>query len=304
MNRAATGQLPSIGTVAPAGRAAGADDLALWISAQRITDDAAAAELGGDCSRNDIRSLWISGGSGNAALRRFGHIIGSSDRTRVASAVANLWAEPAHTLAAWALDLIDTHGPQRLLVGIGVSHAPSVIDAGLGVYQRPYTTISDYLDALSDAGLPGASVVLGAQGPAMLGLAARRAAGAHPYLVTPEHTANARAILGPTLLVPEQTVVLERSAVKARTIGRQFIATYLRLPNYVNNWRRLGFDDGDFADGGSERLIDRILVWGSPGDAANRVREHVAAGADEVALRFLPPETDPIAAYRAVRSAL
>ncbi len=138
----------------------------------------------------------------------------------------------------------------------------------------------------------------------MLGLAARRTAGAHPYLVTPEHTANARAILGSALLVPEQTVVLERSAVKVRTFGRQFIATYLRLPNYVNNWRRLGFDDGDFADGGSDRLIDRVLVWGSPGDAANRVREHVAAGADEVALRFLPAEADPIAAYRAVRSAL
>jgi probable F420-dependent oxidoreductase len=124
------------------------------------------------------------------------------------------------------------------------------------------------------------------------------------YLVTPEHTAVARANLGAALLVPEQTVILEKSAVTARTIGRQFIATYLRLPNYVNNWRRLGFDDSDFTDGGSDRLIDRILVWGSPGDAANRVREHVAAGADEVAVRFVPSQTNPIKAYHAVRSAL
>jgi probable F420-dependent oxidoreductase len=281
-----------------------ADHLALWVSAHDITCDAAAAQLGRDCSRNDIGSLWISGGSGNAALRRFGRIIGSSDRTRVASAVANLWAEPAHTLAAWALDLIDTYGPERLLVGIGVSHAKSVSNTALGLYQRPYATISSYLGDLSAAGLPGSSVVLGAQGPAMLRLAARRAAGAHPYLVTPEHSAFARANLGSALLVPEQTVILERSAVTARTIGRQFIATYLRLPNYVNNWRRLGFDDSDFADGGSDRLIDRILVRGSPGDAASRVREHVAAGADAVAVRFVPPETNPIEAYQAVRSAL
>jgi probable F420-dependent oxidoreductase len=282
----------------------GAARLALWVSALQVTDDPAAAALGRDCARNDIRSLWISGRGDNSALRLFGRVIGSSDRTRVASAVASLWATPAAELAAWALGLIDAYGPQRLLAGIGVSHAPSVARAGLGVYRQPYQLTSGYLSALSAAGLPGSSVVLGAQGPAMLRLAGRRAGGAHPYLVTPEHTAAARAALGPALLVPEQTVILERSAGPARAIGREFLATYLRLPNYVNSWRRLGFDDSDFADGGSDRLIDRILVWGSPDDAADRVREHVAAGADEVAVRFLPLETAPVAAYLAVRSAL
>jgi hypothetical protein len=123
--------------------------LALWISSRRITDDASAAELGSKCARHDIGSLWISGGSGNAALRRFGPILASSPRTRVASAVASLWAEPAHALAAWALGLTGTYGSERLLVGIGVSHARSVAEAGLGQYQKPFATISAYLDALT-----------------------------------------------------------------------------------------------------------------------------------------------------------
>src|SRR5262249_53280416 len=157
---------------------------------------ASAAELGSKCARHDIGSLWISGGSGNAALRRFGPILASSARIRVASAVANLWAEPAHALAAWALGLTGAYGSERLPVGIGVSHARSVAEAGLGQYQKPFATMSAYLDALSAAGLPGSAVVLGAQGPAMLRLAARRTAGAHPYLVTPRHTEIARKNLG------------------------------------------------------------------------------------------------------------
>jgi probable F420-dependent oxidoreductase len=267
-------------------------------------DDAAAAALGRDCDALGIGSLWVSaGGIDNRALPRFGALLRANATVHVATAVASLWGQPAPALADWAGQLRAAHGP-RLLLGLGIGHAPSVTESGLGPYQRPYATLSSYLDGLVLAGLPGPAVVLGAQGPAMLRLAARRTAGAHPYLVTPEHTAGARQHLGSALLVPEQTVVLERSAGTARTIGRQFLSTYLKLPNYVRNWRRLGFTEADVAGGGSDRLVDGVIAWGSPADVAERVREHLASGANQVALRFVGERAEQLAGYQSVRARL
>jgi probable F420-dependent oxidoreductase len=129
-------------------------------------------------------------------------------------------------------------------------------------------------------------VVIAALGPKMLELARERTAGAHPYFVPPEHTARARAILGPDrLLAPEQVVVLEANPARAREIGRRHMALYLKLPNYVNNLRTLGYTDEDVRDGGSDRLVDAIVAWGDEGKIAERVREHLASGADHVAVQ-------------------
>jgi probable F420-dependent oxidoreductase len=130
--------------------------------------------------------------------------------------------------------------------------------------------------------------VLAALGPKMLELAAQLADGAHPYNVTPEHTRQARAILGPgKLLCVEQAAILETKPAAARAAGRRFLAVYMGLPNYVDNWRRLGFSDADFAGGGSDRLIDAVIVWGDEKAIRSRIDEHWQAGADHVCVQAL-----------------
>ena len=130
--------------------------------------------------------------------------------------------------------------------------------------------------------------VLAALGPKMLELSATQANGAHPYFTTPEHTALSREVMGTdALLAPEQMVVLETDPAEARRIGRAGMAVYLRAPNYTNNLKRLGFTDDDFADGGSDRLVDAIIAWGTEEQIAARVGEHHSAGADHVCVQVL-----------------
>jgi len=163
-------------------------------------------------------------------------------------------------------------------------------------YLRPYEKMAAFLDELdaSSPPVPKERRVLAALGPRMLRLAAERAAGAHPYLVTPEHTRRARAILGPRpLLAPEQKVVVETDLVRAQEIGRGGIARYLQLPNYTNNLRRLGFTEEDLAGGGSDALVDALVAWGTPEDIEARVREHHEAGADHVAVQVLTAPDAP-----------
>jgi probable F420-dependent oxidoreductase len=196
---------------------------------------------------------------------------------------------PDETAAQHAA-LTMAHG-DRFLVGIGVSHA-HLIDRvhEAGTYTRPLAQMRTYLDGLdvADPPLPAQSRVLAALGPKMLELAHMRTAGVHPYLVTPEHTALARAAVGAERLVaPEQGVVLERDAARARTIARAHLARYLEAPNYTNNWRRLGFTDDDLAGGGSDRLVDALIAWGDEAALGARVDEHRAAGADHVCIQLL-----------------
>lgn len=181
------------------------------------------------------------------------------------------------------------------MVGIGVSHAPLVDRAEPGRYRRPLAAMEEFLDRLdkSDPPLPVEDRVLAALGPKMLQLSRDRANGAHPYLVTPEHTASAREILGPDrLLAPEQGVVLDTDAERARAIARKNTAIYFGLPNYVNNWLRYGFTEDDVAAPGSDRLIDALVAWGDEDAIAARVREHRDAGADHVAVQVLIDRDD------------
>jgi probable F420-dependent oxidoreductase len=159
-----------------------------------------------------------------------------------------------------------------------------------GRYHQPLAAMAGYLDALDTAEppVPVEARVLAALGPKMLGLARDRAAGAHPYLTTPEHTQRAREILGgDRLLAPEQRVVLETDPATAREVGHQHLAIYLQLPNYTNNLRRLGFTDNDLAGAGSDRLVDTLVAWGDEDTIARRVREHHDAGADHVCIQVL-----------------
>jgi probable F420-dependent oxidoreductase len=184
--------------------------------------------------------------------------------------------------------------PQRFVLGIGVSHKPMVEGVRGTAYGPPVATMRAYLDAMDNAlffGLKGETRptrVLAALGPKMLALAAERTDGAHPYNVTPEHTAIARAALGEgKLLAVEQKAALVDDIAEGRDMARATLAVYLGLPNYVNNWRRLGFTDDDFADGGSDRLLDAMVVSGDEATIAARVAEHHAAGADHVCVQVL-----------------
>jgi probable F420-dependent oxidoreductase len=178
------------------------------------------------------------------------------------------------------------------VLGLGVSHAPLVKDLRQHEYGKPVTTMRTYLQAMASApyrSVPPSSppqTVLAALGPKMLELAAELTDGAHPYNVTPEHTQEARSILGKgKVLCVELGVILETDAAQARAIARKFLNLYMGLPNYVNNWRRLGFGDADFAGGGSDRLIDAVIAWGDEKAIRARIEQHRQAGADHICIQ-------------------
>jgi len=203
--------------------------------------------------------------------------------------------------------------PDRFVLGLGVSHVPLVEQLRGHQYEKPVSRMRTYLDAMHQAPYNSAAPaskpirVLAALRPKMLELAAERADGAHPYNVNPEHTARARKILGAgRYLCPEQAVVLETDPAKARKIGRQFLELYLKLPNYTNNFLWLGFDENDFRNGGSDRLIDAIIAWGDLNAIRNRIREHQSAGADHVSIQVLTADRHalPLAEWRELASAV
>jgi probable F420-dependent oxidoreductase len=224
------------------------------------------------------------------------------DATReliAATGVAQIYARHAMTAnAAWRT--IEEAFPGRFVLGLGVSHKPMIEGARKTTYGPPIATMRQYLDDM-DAGLYFAVQpktpprrVLAALGPKMLALAAERADGAHPYHATPEHTATARGILGAgKLLAVEQSVVLSDDPDEARRVARAGLAIYLSLPNYLNNWRRLGFTDDDFADGGSDRFVDAIVAFGDEAAIKARVDEHLDAGADHVCIQVLTSGGEP-----------
>jgi probable F420-dependent oxidoreductase len=203
--------------------------------------------------------------------------------------------------------LTAAHG-DRFLVGIGVSHQALIDRKEAGRYAKPLSAMRTYLDDLdhADQPLPRERRVLAALGPKMLDLARERSAGAHPYNVTPEHTAIARDALGPDALVAtELAVVLTTDESVARAAGRQHLSIYLDLPNYTNNLRRLGFADNDFADGGSDRLIDALVAWGDEASIASRVQEHRDAGANHVCIQVVNEgAASPQQQWRALAPAL
>ena len=236
-------------------------------------------------------ALWLPESRGRNVLAHSAWLLANTERLIVAPGIANIYARDPIAMAAGQKGLNEQSGG-RFLLGLGVSHIPSVEGVRGHKYRPPVPTMRAYLDAMKAAPYAAPEpaepplTILAALGPRMLTLSASHADGAHPYNVTPEHTAEARRILGPgKLLCPEIWVLLESDAAKARGLGRQALAHYMRLDNYVNNWRRLGFGDDDFAAGGSDRFIDANVAWGDEAAIRARVQQHWDAGADHVCIQ-------------------
>jgi probable F420-dependent oxidoreductase len=245
-------------------------------------------------------AIWI-GGSPAGELAIVDELLGATERIVVATGIVNIWKDDARLVAA-SHHRLEAAYPGRWLLGIGVGHPEATSD-----YQHPYEAMVDYLDVLDSEGVPKDERVLAALGPRVLQLAAARTAGAHPYLVTPEHTRWARELVGDgVLLAPEQKVVVDTDTDRARALGRRRVNNpYLGLTNYVSNLRRLGFSDDDLAGEGSDHLVDALVAHGDAEVAAARVREHLAAGADHVAIQLLTSkDDDPMLGYQAIATAL
>jgi probable F420-dependent oxidoreductase len=226
-------------------------------------------------------ALWV-GGSPAGDLAFVEPILEKTETLQVATGIVNVWTAKAEQVAE-SYHRIEGAYPGRFLLGIGIGH-PEHTDE----YRKPYDVLVEYLDALDAAKVPTSRRVVAALGPKVLQLAAKRSAGAHPYLTTPEHTAQAHDLIGNTVfLAPEHKVVLTRDAAQARAIGRKTVDFYLTLSNYLNNWKRLGFTDADIAKPGSDKLIDAVVAHGTPEAIAARLTEHLDAGADHVAIQVL-----------------
>lgn len=265
----------------------------IWTGAFDAVPARRAQELAAELDEQGWGALWIPETVGRDGLMLASLLLAGTSRIPVATGIANIWARDPMAMKAAQLTLAEAY-PNRFLLGIGVSHQPLVEGFRNHDYQRPLDHMREYLLAMDSALYVAPSPsnpaprVLAALGPKMLALAAENADGAHTYLVTPEHTAVARATLGPDrILAAEQMVVLDTDRERARTVARAALAMYLTLPNYTNNLQKFGFGDGDFLDGGSDRLVDALVVWGDLDEIAERVRAHTDAGASHVCLQVL-----------------
>lgn len=230
-------------------------------------------------------AVW-PGGSPAGDLAFVEPLLAATEKLQVATGIVNVWTAPAAQVAE-SYHRIEAAHPGRFILGVGIGHPEHTKE-----YRKPYDVLVEYLDELDAAGVPVARRVVAALGPKVLRLAADRSAGAHPYLTTPEHTAEARKLIGPDVfLAPEHKVVLTDSSAEAtaeaRAIGRQTVDFYLNLSNYLNNWRRLGFSEDDIAKPGSDALIDAVVAHGTPEAIAARLTEHLDAGADHVTIQVL-----------------
>ncbi|MGI5133021.1 TIGR03620 family F420-dependent LLM class oxidoreductase [Pseudonocardia sp. CA-107938] len=250
-----------------------------------------------EVERAGYGTLWLDA-SPPADLALVEELLDATTRMAVGTSVVNVWTADADTVAA-SYHRIEAKHPGRFLLGVGIGHREVHAE-----YASPYDTLVSYLDRLAGAGVPADRTVVAALGPRMLRLARDRTAGTMPALVTPEHTRQARAVLGAgKLLLPAHFALAETDAERARAIARSGPAgTALVVSNYANNLRRLGFTDDDLADNGSDRLIDALVAHGDRATVATRLLAHRAAGADHVGV--YPLGDDPIATLVAVADAV
>lgn len=269
--------------------------IGIWSMEIRFGDHGQAGEAIAELDELGYGALWMPGGIGGDLTGDFDRLLAASSRITIASGILNIWKHEPAAVAAW-FKALPADRKSRVLLGLGVSHSHIIGEAYANI--KPLAAMRDYLDRLIGEGVPGESLCLAALGPKMLQLAGQRTAGVHPYLVTPEHTALARAALGPDRLVaPEQGVVLESDPARARELARKALSQYQAYPNYRNNWLRLGFSEEDI-DTGSDALVDALFAWGPVGKIAERVDAHFAAGADHVCLQVITGAGLDIAAVR------
>ena len=268
--------------------------LAVWT----MLDQLSAADSAAFAQRIEswgYSALWQPEGFGRNMLVQSSWLLANTTQLIVATGIANIYARDAIAMVGAQYGL-NEQSQDRFLLGMGVSHAPVVSGMRGHLYGKPVAAMREYLIAMRnhhyDAAAPAQRplTVIAALGPKMLELAAELADGAHPYNVTPEHTAEARAILGPgKLLCVEQKVILETDAATARAAARKQIGVYLGLANYQASWARLGFGESDWSGAGSDRLMDAMFAWGSEDAIRERIQQHLDAGADQVCIQPIAP---------------
>jgi probable F420-dependent oxidoreductase len=261
--------------------------IGIWSTAFTHGDRGEAKEAAAELEDLGYGALWLGGSPGGnprGDLATAAELLTATGQITVATGCVSIWEQPAERLAA-AYHALPQRQRDRLLVGLGVSHA-EFIDR----YQYPYAALGSYLDALDAAvpSLPASARIIGAHGPRMTRLGAARSLGVHPDLVDVTHTARARSDLDATsLLAMEQTVILHTDPETARSRARTMLAPYLRLTNYRTAWLRTGFDSRDLANGGSDRLVDALFLYGTPDEIVTQLTKRHAAGADHIALRVV-----------------
>ncbi len=275
-----------------------------------VSEAQAAAKVADDLGYG---ALWIPETLGRDPFLTATMMLEATENITLATGIANIYARDAMTMAN-TLRTLEAFHPGRFLMGLGVSHHTLVAFVRKHDYSRPYSAMVEYLTFMIEKSrfmgngpreLPN-SIVLAALGPKMLKLSADKTAGAHPYFTTPEHTSQAREIIGPdALLAPEQMVILDDNPETARALARKNMAVYLALPNYANNLKRLGFTDADIGEGGSDALVDAIVCWGDEAKIAAQVAEHHNAGANHVCIQVLAEDpADVIEGWRRLAPAL
>ncbi|WCN81346.1 TIGR03620 family F420-dependent LLM class oxidoreductase [Micromonospora sp. LH3U1] len=265
----------------------------LWSMELRGAANPTVREAATELDELGFRALWVPGLDGGGAVDDVGHLLEAAPQATVTLGVLAIWGQDPAALGDRLAALDAAHGP-RAIMGFGVSNAHSASQAGQD-YGRPVESMGRWLDALDSAPrpVPVERRILGALGPKMSDLAANRTAGWHPFLVTPDYTAIQRKRVGAQPLVaPHLAVVLDKDPDRARAAARAGIGMFIGFPTYRANLARLGFTDDDLIPGGSDRLIDALVAWGDLDAVATRIREHLDAGADHVALHVLRPD-DP-----------
>ena len=254
-------------------------------------------------------SMWFGEAFSRDSFAVSALVLSWTEKLVAATGITNAYARDPVATNAGAKTIAEAF-PGRFVLGLGISH-PHLVAMRGGTYGPPVPTMRSYLDAMEAAPYMGPEpaepvpVVLAALGPKMLELARDRTDGAHPYFVPVEHTAQARERLGPgKVLAPEQAVILTDDAERARELMREHVAFYMTSPNYRNSMLRLGFEESDLEDGGSERLQDAIVAWGDEGTIRDRVQAHLDAGADHVCVQTLPPGELDLDALRRLAPAL
>ena len=265
--------------------------LGVWYSTDKL-NGGQLADLVRAIEGNGYSAFWYPESRGYESMSLAAYLLSKSDRLTIGSSIANIYARDSFTARRATISLNDWYG-RRFILGVGVSHIPMVEGVRGHRYDKPIPAMRAYLEGLARDGGGDLPVVVAALGPKMLALSAEMSRGAVPYNVTPEHTARAAAILGPNrILAVEQKVTIETDPIKARALGRKELARYMVLPNYRNNWLRIGFSEADLANGGSDRFIDAMCLWGDAETVKKGLRAHFAAGATHVCLQPVHADGD------------
>ena len=265
--------------------------LGVWYSTDKL-NGGQLADLVRAVEGNGYSAFWYPESRGYESMSLAAYLLSKSDRLTIGSSIANIYARDSFTARRATISLNEWYG-RRFILGVGVSHIPMVEGVRGHRYDKPIPAMRAYLEGLARDGGGDLPVVVAALGPKMLALSAEMSRGAVPYNVTPKHTAQAATILGPNrILAVEQKVTIETDSIKARELGRKELARYMVLPNYRNNWLRIGFSEDDLANGGSDRFIDAMCLWGDVETVKKGLRAHFAAGATHVCLQPVHADGD------------